>query len=275
MSKAPSLTTSSSIVTFDSPEELWPPQVPLEYGRYDGEDEYGIWSDTWIGKIQVIFRWIPPGEFLMGFPSGEKGQWDDEVQHRVRLTKGFWLMETTVTQKLYEKVMENNPSYFKGEDLPVEMVSWHDTQEFIAKLNKYNPIDAFSLPTDAQWEYACRAGTTTKYSFGNKITQKLANYYRNSGTKPVKSYPPNQWGLYQMHGNVEEWCADGRRSYGFRSYDNKVQFDPVGPMEDGVWRVVRGGNGSSLALECRSAYRDSHGHPNAYVGFRCTRVQRG
>ena len=206
----------------------------------------------------------------MGSPEDEQGRWNREGQHQVSLTKGFWLADTTVTQELYEKVMGSNPSYFKGKDLPVEEVSWYDTQEFISKLNQEAGEEYFRLPTEAEWEYACRAGTVSPYSSPN-----FAHYeqpWNEGSTKPVKSYQPNQWGLYQMHGNVWEWCQDGYREY---DTSQEVTIDPIGSMEGGARRVIRGGSWIHDARFCRSANRSANepGNQGDFLGFRCARVQ--
>ena len=185
-----------------------------------------------INDVEYTFRWCPPGKFMMGSPADEPNRSNNESQHEVTLTRGFWMLETQVTQQMWESVMGANPSRFKGAKLPVEQVSWNDCQEFITKLNAElksgghkSPVSngeltpaalegyKFSLPTEAQWEYACRAGTTTAYSFGNSLSAEQANFRGNVGqTKDVGSYPANAWGLKDMHGNVWEWCQDWYQS---------------------------------------------------------------
>ena len=196
-----------------------------------GIDEYGTYADlhisTGYGKATQRMRWIEPGTFLMGSPDGAAERWSDEgPQHSVTLTKGFWLADTACTQALWQAVMGNNPSYFRdNEQNPVENVSWNDVQEFLRTIETLLPGVEACLPTEAQWEYACRAGTTTPFSFGNQITPKQANYdgdfpyadgkegeYRGH-TLPVKSLPANAWGLYEMHGNVGEWCTNDLHTY--------------------------------------------------------------
>ena len=209
-----------------------------------------------INGVEYAFRWCPPGTFTMGSPQNEANRRsDDETQHRVTLSHGFWMLETQVTQAMWESVMGNNPSFFKGDKLPVEQVSWNDCQEFIAKLNAHlagTPVAPagfrFSLPTEAQWEYACRAGTTTAYHFGDTLTQQQANFNGNK-TKDVGSYPANAWGLYDMHGNVSEWCADW---YGY--YPRGAVTDPAG-VPNGSFCVSRGGGWTGFARHCRSAVR--------------------
>ncbi len=172
---------------------------------------------------------IPAGEFMMG----DK---DDGPIHRVKISQGFEIGKYEVTQALWEAVMGNNPSRFKGSDLPVETVSWEDAQQFISQLNSQDKRYQYRLPTEAEWEYACRAGTTGDYA-GNLY--EMAWYENNSGnqTHPVGQKKPNAWGLYDMHGNVWEWCADW---YDSDYYRNSPTTDPQGPST-GSSRVHRGG----------------------------------
>jgi len=229
------------------------------------------------------FRWIESGTFLMGTPDDEPERSDNESpQHEVTISRGFWLADTACTQALWQAVMNNSPSRFK-DDLqhPVEQVSWHDVQEFLQRLQALLPDCQVDLPTEAEWEYACRAGTQTPFSFGANINPQQVNYaggekgeYRGK-TVPVKSLPANPWGLYEMHGNVYEWCKDGRRTYG-----KQAQVDPLGPLTgDDLPRAVRGGSWDGYARWSRSAYRIA-GRPGGAggdLGFRfCLRsIQSG
>jgi len=219
-----------------------------------------------INDIDYAFRWCPPGTFTMGSPTSEKDRYDNETQHQVTLSRGFWMLETPVTQAMWESVMGNNPSHFKGsKKLPVEQVSWDDCQGFIQKLNGLNIAPSgfkFSLPTEAQWEYACRAGTMTPFHFGSVLNGDKANcdgnYPYGTSTKgkylektsEVGSYPSNAWGLLDMHGNVWEWCLDW---YG--NYPSGAVTDPVG-SPTGSNRVIRGGSWLDYAQDCRSAIRN-------------------
>ncbi|MDO4571394.1 MAG: SUMF1/EgtB/PvdO family nonheme iron enzyme, partial [Planctomycetia bacterium] len=230
-----------------------------------------------INGVEYAFRWCPAGEFMMGSPSGESGRDGDEKQHRVRLTQGFWMLETEVTQEMWESVMGNNPSYFKGANLPVECVSWNDCVKFCEKISKLSGLK-IQLPTEAQWEYACRAGTTTAYSFGNSCNGKEANCDGNypygtsqkgsylGKTTEVRSYPANAWGLYDMHGNVWEWCSDW---WGYGYYAKSPTSDPKGP-DSGSHRVNRGGSWINDVEDCRSARRSYYDPPRSHngVGFR-------
>ncbi len=206
-----------------------------------------------VGLVEVALRWCPPGTFTMGAPALEEGHFDDETQHRVTLTKGFWMGETQVTQSLWNKVMGLNPSdHNSGSNYPVESVSWNDCQVFLQKLNALALLDGFkwALPTEAQWEYACRAGTIGAYG-GNGCLDEMGWYQENSGneTHPVGQKRANAWGLHDMHGNVVEWCQDW---YG--AYPDGQQTDPLGPAL-GHDRVLRGGGYWDNPQYCRSACR--------------------
>jgi formylglycine-generating enzyme required for sulfatase activity len=212
-------------------------------------------ADTGIKLVR-----IPAGTFLMGSPVDETGRANNEgPQTRVTLTKDFFLGATDVTQGQYESVMGTNPSFFKaaGQDAPVENVSWEDAMAFCQKLSERERAAgrlpdgyALTLPTEAQWEYACRAGTTGPYA-GD--LDAMAWYAQNSGktTHPVGAKQPNAWGLYDMHGNVWEWVLDW---YG--DYPGGAVTNPAGPAT-GTDRVHRGGSWSNAAADCRSA--DRHG----------------
>jgi formylglycine-generating enzyme required for sulfatase activity len=213
--------------------------------------------------LGMKFAWVPPGTFLMGSPANEADRSDVETQHRVTLTRGFWMGVHQVTQAQWQAVMGTNPSAFKGDYLPVEQVSWDDAAQFCEALGKKDG-QTYRLPTEAEWEYACRAGTTTPFHFGATISTEQVNHY-NSRTTPVGSFPANGWGLHDTHGNVWEWCGDW---YGgpFPSFDLT---DPQGG-NTGERRVRRGGSWNDLPFGCRAAFRD-HGAPgvrHGTIGFR-------
>ncbi len=232
---------------------------------------------------------VPAGEFKMGGDEPPeqvarkcngveaKAEWfqDQQPQHQVKITKPFYMGVYLVTQAQYEAVMGVNPSNFKGESNPMEQVSWNDTVEFCKKLSAKTG-QTVRLPTEAEWEYACRAGTTTPFNTGETISTDQANYNGNftygSGsngeyrqkTVAVGSFAPNAWGLYDMHGNVWEWCQDWSGSY-----PSAEMVDPVGP-ENGQLRVLRGGSWNSEPWRCLSAWR-SRAFPwfrGRSVGFR-------
>ena len=219
-------------------------------------------------KLEMIL--IPAGKFVMGSPESEKGRSKGETQHEVTFTKAFYMGKYEVTQEQWESVMGNNPSIkIKGARLPVTNVSWNDCQDFIKKLNaKTN--GGYRLPTEAEWEYACRAGTTTKYSVGDKITPKDANYRDSKIGEPVAvgSYKPNAFGLYDMHGNVWEWCEDW-----YADYQAGAVTDPKGPAT-GERRVLRGGSFNFYVWNTRSSFRFNLSPTSRYLfyGFRLART---
>ena len=228
-----------------------PEVFPMHWASDWGEDrKYGLWMAFTIDNIRQCFRWIKPGKFMMGSPGNEPERAGDELLHEVILTEGFWLAETACTQELWEAVMGNNPSRFNGKKLPVENVSWNDCKDFLDKINSMMPGLDLCLPSEAQWEYACRAGTETPFSFGDNITTDQVNYNGNlpysdypkgeyrEKTVEVKSFPCNNWGLYEMHGNVREWCSDW---YDSDYYSNSPKDNPTGPAI-GTKRLLRGGS---------------------------------
>jgi formylglycine-generating enzyme required for sulfatase activity len=214
-----------------------------------------------LSSVEITLAWIPPGEFMMGSPTDESGRCPEETLHRVRLTKGFWIGTTPVTQAQWKRVMGSAPSHFKGAELPVENVSWEDCQQFCTQLGQLEGKKV-RLPTEAEWEYACRAGTTTPFFFGQTILADQANFDGNRNTyesgkvgifrqktTPVTTFPPNSWGLYDMHGNVWEWCADWAGPY--PAGDTT---DPTGPAT-GESRALRGGSWDFVSQYCRAACR--------------------
>ena len=214
-------------------------------------------GDEWQDPITGMeFVWVPKGEFMMGSPESDEGRYD-EVQHKVILTQGFWLGKYAVTQGQWKKIMNENPSNFKnGDNFPVEQVSWDDVKSYISKLNGQGK-GGFRLPTEAQWEYACRSGGKDEKWAGCNNESQLSHYAwydDNSGEKthPVGQKKPNGLGLYDMSGNVFEWVED---RYG--DYPSGTVTDPQGPSS-GSYRVFRGGSWSNGASRSRSEDRDGY-----------------
>ena len=251
---------------------------------------------------ELWLRWIPKGTFIMGSPAGELGRYGDETQHEVTLTQDYYIGVFECTQKQWELVMGSNPSDYKGDCRPVDSVSYNmirgtgaqagsgwpmyghavDATSFMGRLQEKTGL-MFDLPTEAQWEYACRAGTTTPFNSGNNLTSislynaimdEFGRYYGNqsdgkgdytSGHAKVGSYLANDWGLYDMHGNVYEWCLD----WFDLNNETAAKTDPVGSTT-GSYRMIRGGSWGDDATYCRSAYRSAY-YPSGssyYFGFR-------
>ena len=254
----------------------FPYPFPASWATAFGEDEFGLWMELTVQEVKQTFRWIEAGGFLMGSPPDEPERYDNETQHKVTLKQGYWLAESACTLALWMAVMGQNRANFQDYlNNPVTQVCWKDVQNFLSKLNQLMPDLNASLPSEAEWEYACRAGTTTPFSFGDNITPEQVNYngkfpYKKGEkglnlekTVPVKSLPPNDWGLYEMHGNVWEWCADW---YG--DYPHEAVTNPKGTTE-GTSRVLRGGSWIYYARATRSAYRGIYTPDlRALIGFR-------
>jgi formylglycine-generating enzyme required for sulfatase activity len=221
-----------------------------------------------LAELSNSFVKIAAGEFMMG---SENGDVDEKPVHRVRISQGFEMGKYEVTQAQWEAVMGSNPSEFKGANLPVENVSWDDAQEFIKRLNGHNDGYVYRLPTEAEWEYACRAGSTGNYA--GKLGA-MAWYDLNSSnvTHPVGQKQPNGFGLYDLHGNVWEWCMDW---YVVNYYSQSPRVDPTGPSKS-LSRVRRGGGWNNIAPGCRSAIRNSSTPDtrNNFLGFRLVRILR-
>ncbi|MEI7947104.1 MAG: SUMF1/EgtB/PvdO family nonheme iron enzyme [bacterium] len=235
--------------------------------------------------VSIELVWCPAGSFMMGSPSSEAHRKPEETQHRVTLTTGFWMGRTEVTQAQWEAIMGSNPSCFKGSDLPVETVSWEDCQTFVSKLNakladtqtqlrqgyvgqaRVPSGGGFRLPTEAEWEYACRANSTGPY---DGTLDEMGWYANNSEDTihPVGRKRANAWGLYDMHGNVWEWCQDWSGDYPAGSVT-----DPYG-MASGERRIYRGGGWDNIAKYCRSAIRRRIGQGNRFnsLGLRLVRT---
>jgi len=281
---------------------------PPEWASGWGQDRFGVYVAFTIGAATQRLRWIPPGRFMMGSPLSEEGRFDDEgPQHEVTLAVGFWLFDTPCTQTLWQAVTGKNPSEYKSPTRPVEQVSFEDVQGFLDKLNERAPGLDLGLPSESQWEYACRAGTeTATYAGDLRILEDyngpaldpIAWYGGNSGekfdleggyessrwpgkqydharagTRPVALKSANPWGLYDMLGNVWEWCGDvWRDSYAVAQSDGSVW---TSADQGKAYRVIRGGSWGNLARDVRAACRRGRGPENRDInlGFRCARVQ--
>ncbi|MCI5157639.1 MAG: formylglycine-generating enzyme family protein, partial [Candidatus Electrothrix sp. AUS1_2] len=264
----------------------WKNRIKDGAGRWEGTeelqtDQYGLFIDLLIAEQTVQrFRRIVPGQFMMGSPDDEpeRESWGREPLYKVILTQSFWVADTAVTQRLWHEVVRTNPACFRGMERPVEQVSYHDALLFLRRLNERIPGINARLLTEAEWEYCCRAGSTAPFSFGPRISSEQVNYNgqypyhtglpgkNRQQTVPVRSLPCNAWGLYEMHGNVWEWCQD----YWQEDLSaEEPQLDPQGP-EKGEFRVVRGGSWSLAGRGVRSAVRGkfSPHFRNNCIGFR-------
>jgi formylglycine-generating enzyme required for sulfatase activity len=250
------------------------------------------------------FVLIKGGTFTMGSPASEPERGTDETQHRVTVSD-FYIATSSVTQREYSRLMSNNPSEFKGENLPVENITWFDAIRYcnarseregltaaytvngagneVSNVTWNRSANGYRLPTEAEWEYACRAGTATPFNTGNTITDRQANCYNNYGynnnssgrvtggyrgsTSPVNTYAANSWGLFDMHGNVADWCWDWHGEYGA-----SAQTNPTGPAT-GTLRINRGGGWNDFPKHIRSAYRAATPPLNGSfnLGFRLAR----
>jgi formylglycine-generating enzyme required for sulfatase activity len=270
------------------PSSLLPPAWPPPWAVAYGDDPCGLWAEFCLGDVRQRMRWIRPGTFWMGSPDEEPGRLDREgPRHRVYISRGCWLADTACSQALWLAVLGGqNPSRF-ADDLqcPVEQVSWDEVQGFLAALKSHLGPDANpALPTEAEWEYACRAASDTAFAFGPTVTTDQVNIdgtreyagskpgiYRQR-TVPVKALPANRWGLYQAHGNVWEWCADGHRNFGAMTTQAEPVADPVGPQDEApdAHRAVRGGSWLDDARFARSAGRYAAQRSDRYgdLGFR-------
>jgi formylglycine-generating enzyme required for sulfatase activity len=280
------LRSTSPVIEIQVPEldavarrerDFWKSGVKPQWVSDYGTDPYGAWCEFQVprhdgkGMVTQRMRWIKPGEFMMGSPEGDEGRWDDESPaHLVKLTQGYWMADSQVTQELWMAIGRGeNPSSFEGKSNPVESVSWEDCQAWFEKLCEHHESLQIGLPTEAQWEYACRAGSTSAYSFGDdpKELPKYGWFDENAEgtTRSVKQLQPNGWGLYDMHGNVWECCSD----YWFGNYAASAKSDPTGPAK-GSTRVIRGGSWFNPARLLRSAcrLRVDPGDRSGNLGFR-------
>ncbi len=243
------------------------PAFPPVWAEVFGEDELGVFAEFTLKEVRFVWRWIPPGRFLMGSPEDEVGRWEAEgPQQEVTISRGFWMGETPVTQAQWMALRTRNPSQFPGGDRPVEKVNWAECAAYATDLNSAVPELAAGLPTEAQWEYACRAGNTGAFHDGSPCTlpegkdpalDRLGWFDKNSGgeTHPVKQKLPNAWGLHDLHGNAWEWCRDQWNQKVYAARAGGV-VDPVSESNDpNASRVVRGGSWCDQARYCRAAVR--------------------
>lgn len=282
-----------------------PTNLPPSCVSASGGDQFGLWCEITLpllggDLVSQRFRWIGPGAFFMGSPDDEHDRFGDEgPRHRVTLSQGFWLADTACTQAMWMAVMGEKSHYWRGKsrrelEHPVVNVNWHDVQGFMARLQTLVPDFEAALPTEAQWEYACRAGRDMAFSFGGDVSPEQVNYDGNlpySGgaagryreqTVPVKSLPANEWGLYEMHGNVWEWCSDRRREYSAVDALDPIGLSVVGGSLKSQGKnnaecgqsagklAQRGGSWFSGAGRARSAARggSSPSEYDDHVGFR-------
>jgi formylglycine-generating enzyme required for sulfatase activity len=238
-----------------------------------GTDRFGPWVSFQVPGSDLIqrMRWCPAGAFDMGSPDSDKDAGDDEKpQHRVTFAEGFWMFDTAVSEALWTAVTGDALRRPRGPRFPVMDIAWSEASDFIRTLNAKLPSVDLSLPSEAAWEYACRAGTTTRYSFGDTITKTQVCF--SSGTVvPVGSLPANDWGLHEMHGNLWEWCLDhGHGNYDNAPNDGRAWLDAA--AEAAAGRVLRGGSWFGDAALARSAYRlHSSLYGRTDVGLRCAR----
>lgn len=270
------------VAVVPSPAQQAPGAVETKPGSASTPAQTGLTDEKFVNSIDMSFRRIPAGEFVMGSPVSEAERGSDEKPHRVRITRPFYLGTMEVTQAQYQQVANKNPSSFKGRNLPVENVTWQDAVDFCRRLSALPEERAarrkYRLPTEAEWEYACRAGSQSVFPRGNALSSQDENFDGNhpyggapkgpdlAGTARVGSYAPNAFGLHDMPGNVSEWCADyfDKDAYNVGAVD-----DPVGPSS-GLRRITRGGNWLNGAQRCRSAARGSELPRNgdSIIGFR-------
>jgi len=256
--------TDKKIYAYRASTKVWEEfSIPDDSGEtFDTNDPPSTLTTSLNSSTQLDMLWVEPGTFTMGSPTTEAGRSSDETQHQVTLTQGFYLGKYEVTQSQYEAVMNGNsyglsasPSIFAGNtNRPVEQVSWDDIQVFLSRLNDQQSSNIpagweYVLPTEAQWEYACRAGTTTAFSWGDDNSSLRANFGQTSETVDVGRYSANPWGFYDMHGNVREWVADF-----YDLFTNKSSTNPTGPLV-GSAHSTKGGSFVQSPSFSRSAVR--------------------
>lgn len=251
--------------------------IPPQWASAWGEDEFGVFACFEVGGVEVRLRWIEGGKFMMGSPVGEVGRSARErLQHEEEMTSGFWLADTPCPQELWMAVMRNNPSPYQSPRRPIDQMSWEEVQLFFERLNaRVEGLEA-GLPSETQWEHACRAGTVTAtyagdltHEIDDPVLQDIAWYLGNSrdGAKDVGRKRPNSWGLYDMLGNVHEWCAEP-----VRDPKSKAPQDPT--VANHPAHVFRGGGWDSSSQDVRAAGRYWLGPGfRGNIGFRLCRGQ--
>ncbi|MCP3915085.1 MAG: formylglycine-generating enzyme family protein [bacterium] len=245
-----------------------------------GQDPFGVFAGFTCGGVTQRMRWIPPGRFRMGSPEDEPERYDDEPLHDVEITRGFWMAETPCTQELWRAVMGENPSEFSDPDKPVVNVSFEDVGEFLARFREREPESDLRLPTEAEWEYACRAGTSTATYAGSAtpaVLDPIAWWAPNSdgSSQFVGKKEANGWGLFDMLGNVNEWTLDRAELDEFLV--SPPPLDTRDPHSaTGSRRVVRGGSWCDVARYLRAAFRSANLPETRfdYLGFRLARGQK-
>lgn len=247
---------------------LWFPGCSTSWAEPSGNDRYGPWVTLRVPGTEVRqrLRWIPPGAFMIGSPDSEPGRFVNEgPQLGITISRGYWMFETSCSEELWQAVMCKEPCNPRGPRFPITNVSWNEAQAFVSRLNSALPSLGASLPSEARWEYGCRAGTDTAYCLGSDISKEQV-CFDSSTPVPVGALPPNQWGVHEMHGNVMEWCED-------HWHDNYLGAPSDGSawLDGAALRVIRGGSYGHAAREVRAAYRVGiePGISGVQLGFRC------
>ena len=236
-----------------------------------------------VPDLDLKMIWIPSGKFVMGSPKSEPGhRYEEEDLHQVIISRGFWIGQFEVTQTQFETITGGNPSTFKDPQMPVHKVNWEDAMEFCETLtdreNSMNRMPdkwGFNLPTEAQWEYACRADTTTVFNFGNGA-EELPQYgwfsdNSDGSPKTIGTKKPNPWGIHDLQGNVGEWCFDW---YG-KAYPDDGSVDPI-TKKGSAFKIFRGGTYTDISDRCRAAYRNraTPDTSNSWIGFRVVLMRK-
>lgn len=262
----------------EEPFPGWKANGKPEWADDYGTDQYGAWVtfsvvDGGGAPVTQRLRWCQPGSFIMGSQAKEKERFNNETPSRdVTIRRGFWMFETACTEALWKVVTGRVPDVRRGPSFPVTDVSWHDARDFIQTLNTTKLRQAFlTLPSEAQWEYACRSGTQTPYSSGARASRDQI-CFDSDAPVPTGSLPPNRWGLHEMQGNIWEWCADHwNPNYDDAPSDGSAWVNRTSE----IYRAARGGYWADNARAVRAASRDGFDPASRYnkIGFRCSGVQ--